>query len=117
VRCFISCTQPCDVHVYQVAEDIETSDDALAKLLESIETLSWARQCIYPDPSYTQRGRHGGHDCAGIAVHTRAGVAIGFVLGSERPIRPLPDTPDATGQRARDSLIVRMSRLVLLTDW
>jgi hypothetical protein len=50
-----------------------SSDDALAKLLEPIETLSWAHQCVYPDPSYTQRGRHGGHDCAGIAVHTRAG--------------------------------------------
>jgi len=29
-------------------------------------------------------------------------VAVGFALGSECPIRALPDMPDATGQRAHD---------------
>ena len=30
---------------------------------------------------------------------------VGFVLGSECPIRALPDMPDATGQRVRDYFI------------
>ena len=38
-----------------------------------------------------------------LATHGIDGsVAVGFALGSECPIRALPDMPDATGQRACD---------------